>query len=121
MIQTIGAHHLTALAGNLAYNPLLALVPFWSLVAQLVSSLVLSLLSAALLLAAVGLAQVMAHALSLVLDVPAEQLWRVVKWFVLLASVFVAFAATYAAGWRGEQRDREIRRWSQPTEKVLVR
>ncbi len=182
VIDGIGEHHLTALAGNLAYNAFLALVPFllvlvvslravhatdvlsalldllsaplpaatgqllhtqlqaevtsrlppqwllsgllgvgalWAssagfralgaamnvmyetaddrpIVAQVLSSLVLSLLSAALLLAAFALAQVSAHVLSLVLNAPAEQLWSVVKWVALLASVFVAFAATYA-------------------------
>ena len=182
VVHAIGAHHLTALSGNLAYNAFLALVPFllvlvvglralhatdvlsalldllaaplpaatgqllhtqlqaevtsrlppqwllsgllgvgalWAssagfralasamnlmyetsedrpLLAQILSSLLMSLLSAALLLVAFGLAQVTAQALSRVLNAPAEQLWNVVKWLVLLVSVFVAFAATYA-------------------------
>jgi len=64
-------------------------------VAQIVSSLVLSLLSAGLLLAAFALAQVTGHMLSLLPNAPQQQLWSVVEWAVLLGCAFVAFAATY--------------------------
>ncbi len=182
VIRASGAHHLTALAGNLAYNAFLALVPFvlvlvvalralhatdvlsalldllsaplpsatsqllrnqlqsevtsrlppqwvlagllgvgalWAssagfralgaamnemyetpddrpLLARIASSVVLSLLSAALLLAAFALAQGTAHILSLLLNAPDQQLWNVVEWVVLMACALVAFAGTYA-------------------------
>ena len=182
VIHASGAHHLTALAGNLAYNAVLALVPFvlvlvvalralhatdvlssmldllsaplpsatgqllrnqlqaevtsrlppqwvlggllgagalWAssagfravgaamnvmyetpddrpLPAQIASSLLVSLLSAALLLAAFALAQVTGHMLSVLLHAPDQELWTVVEWVVLMACAFVAFAATYA-------------------------
>ena len=66
------------------------------LVSQIGSSLVLSLVSAALLLTAFALLQVTSHVLATVVHAPAQQLWNVVKWVVLIGSAFVAFAATYA-------------------------
>jgi membrane protein len=182
VIHASSAHHLSALAGNLAYNAFLALVPFvlvlvvalralhatdvlsalldllsaplpsstgdllrsqlqaevtsrlppqwllggllgvgalWAssagfravgaamnvmyetpddrpLFIQIASSLILSLLSAALLLAAFALAQIAGHMLSLLPNAPDQQIWTVVEWVVLMACAFVAFAATYA-------------------------
>jgi membrane protein len=67
-----------------------------SFLAQIASSLVLSLLSAVLLLAAFALAVGTTHVLSLLPNAPDQQLWSIVEWVVLMASAFVAFAATYA-------------------------
>ena len=66
------------------------------LVGQIGASLLLSLLSAALLLAAFALVQVTAHVLASVVNAPAQQLWNILKWVVLIACAFVALTATYA-------------------------
>lgn len=66
------------------------------LIAQLIASVLLSLISAALLLAGFAVVQVGSHMLASVLNAPVQQLWGVVKWAALTACGFVAFAATYA-------------------------
>ncbi|MBV8715356.1 MAG: YihY/virulence factor BrkB family protein, partial [Chloroflexi bacterium] len=62
---------------------------------QLALSLVWSVATAAIVLAAFALIQMASHALASVVDVPFPLIWNLVKWGMLVGSAFVAFAATY--------------------------
>jgi membrane protein len=63
---------------------------------QLALSIVWSMATAGLVLAAFALIQVASRSLASVVDAPFQLIWNLVKWTMLLGSAFVAFAATYA-------------------------